>query len=686
MNAAELAQALGMARREASGWRCLCPAHADHEPSLSIVERDGKLLFTCRAGCPQDAVITALRRRDLWSEKTMDPGHAPDERVYDYRDPDGVLRYQVVRRPGKKFRQRRPDGAGGWLWNMQDMTALPYRLPEMVTGAPDETVWIPEGEKDCDNVAALGLVATCNHGGAGKWRAEISSWLADRDVVILPDNDEPGRKHARDVARKLAGVAVRVRVLELPGLPPKGDVSDWLAAGGTRERLLELAAAAPNFEPKDEPVDDDAEIARLARLKPLAFEREAPAAAKRLGCRVSLLRKLVALERGDSNGNGMQGRPLEFPEIEGWSDPVDGAELLDAVVDAVKGHVVIDPVMARAVALWMVAVHGFAAFPIFPRLFITGPEPNCGKTTLADVVAYLVPRPLPVSNISPAALFRTIAAARPTLLLDEFDAYPKEVAEALRQIIDAGHKRGGAVIRVVGDAEEPRLFDAYAPLAIAAIGNIAATLASRSITIRLRRKLASERVASLSLAGNGDLEELARRMARWATDHGSALAEADPAMPAGIINRAADNWRPLLAVADLAGGGWNDLARDAAATLTNDQADDDTARVQLLTDIRDAFAVKGVTPKELAGRPAEGPRISSDVLVEYLVSLETRPWPEWGKARKPITKVQVARLLKPLGIAPGTIRRADGSTAKGYYRDSFVDAFARYVHAGDPPI
>jgi hypothetical protein len=675
---AELAAALGGARREGKDWRCKCPAHDDHDPSLSITERDGRTLFVCRAGCDQAAVIAALRQRDLWSVERPDP--SPAETMYDYRDADGVLRYQVVRRPqngsSKKFLQRRPDGKGGWLWNMQGVEPLPYRLPELLA-QPEATVWITEGEKDADS---LGLIATTSHGGAGKWRQELSHWFEGRDCVILPDADEPGRKHAADVARKLVGIAARIRVLELPGLPPRGDVSDWLVAGGTRERLIELAAAAPDWSPEtaaaeSEAIDDDAEVARLSKLKPLAFEREAPAAAKRLGCRVSLLRKLVALERGDNGGTGAQGRALEFPEIQAWPDPIDGADLLDAVVAAVKRYVIIDPVMARAVALWIVAVHGFAAFQIFPRLFVTGPEPNCGKTTLADVVSFLVPRPLPVSNISPAALFRVIAAARPTLVLDEFDSYSTEVAEALRQIIDAGHKRGGAVIRVVGEAEEPRLFDAYAPLAIAAIGNIAATLASRSITIRLRRKLASEAVASLSLVRADDLDELTRRIARWAADYRAELVEAAPVMPAGIFNRAADNWRPLLAVADLAGGGWGDLARETAEALVGaDQADADTVRVQLLTDIKAAFAAENTD------------RLASERLVAYLVGLEHRPWPEFGKARKPITKVTVARLLKPLGILPTTVRFADGTVVKGYHQDSFADAFARYAHGGDPPI
>jgi putative DNA primase/helicase len=423
----------------------------------------------------------------------------------------------------------------------------------------------------------------------------------------------------------------------------------------------------------DEIISDDAEIARLAKLKPLVFEREAKAAADRLGCRVTLLRKLVALERGDGKGsNNGQGKPLELPELEPWDEPVDGGELLDALVAAIRRYVVIGQAAARVTALWVVAAYCFACFLVFPRLFITAAEMQCGKTTLLDVLSLLTPRPLAVSNISPAALFRTIAAVQPTLLLDEFDGYTKDTAEELRQIIDAGHKRGGAVIRTVGDSHEPRLFDAYSPMVIAAIGAIAGTLMNRSIVIRLRRRLASETIASLRLDRAPELLNLARQIARWAADHGAAVAQADPAM-AGLANRTADNWRPLFAVAELAGNGWGDLAHDAAVSLLGDEADEASVRVRLLFDIRERFVAQKTD------------RLSSDALVDYLNSLEDRPWPEWGKAQKPITKVQVSRLLKPLEISPKTIRLPNGTTPKGYYQAAFEDAFARLLPPYVPP-
>ena len=253
MNAAgEIAHALGGAKREGAGFRCRCPAHDDHDPSLSITEKNGKVLFVCRAGCDQGAVLDALRACGVWGE-SGERGSSGGRRIvatYSYRDQRGMLRYQVVRVEPKDFWQRRPNGApDAWITGkgvMDGVEPLPYRLPE-VLGDLVATVYLAEGEKDCDNLGDRGLVASCNHGGAGNWRREINRWFADRNVVLLPDNDDAGRSHAQDVANKLTGTAASIRILDLPGLLPKGDVSDWLADGGTADELERLAASAPVF-------------------------------------------------------------------------------------------------------------------------------------------------------------------------------------------------------------------------------------------------------------------------------------------------------------------------------------------------------------------------------------------------------------------------------------------------------
>ncbi|UJX47168.1 AAA family ATPase [Xanthobacter sp. YC-JY1] len=170
--------------------------------------------------------------------------------TYPYHDETGTLLFEVVRSDPKDFRQRRPDGAGGHTWNLKGVRMVPYHLPELLEAIGQErTVFIVEGEKDVDRLGRLNIPATCNAGGAGKWRDDFAAHFAGADVVIVPDNDDAGRDHAEKVARSLASVAARVRVLALAGLPRKGDVSDWLDAGGTVDELHRLAEEAPTWKP-----------------------------------------------------------------------------------------------------------------------------------------------------------------------------------------------------------------------------------------------------------------------------------------------------------------------------------------------------------------------------------------------------------------------------------------------------
>jgi predicted P-loop ATPase len=197
--------------------------------------------------------------------------------AYDYCDEASTLLFQVVRLRPKTFRQRRPDGNGGYVWNLKGISPVPYRLPEMLKADPASIVFVAEGEKDVDALRALHFAATCNAGGAEKWRADFAKYLKGRRVVILPDNDEAGERHAAMVERSLTGIAASVALLRLPGLPAKGDVSDWLAAGGTAEDLEALASAA-----LDAPLDDRAPdniangAATHATLRTEAAQEDAP--------------------------------------------------------------------------------------------------------------------------------------------------------------------------------------------------------------------------------------------------------------------------------------------------------------------------------------------------------------------------------------------------------------------------
>jgi hypothetical protein len=229
--------------------RGLCPFHDDHTPSWVGNRHTGK--WKC-FGCG------AHGNASQFAERVGEPLRAEQKKrtgnivaTYPYHDEHGKLLSEVVRYSPKGFVQRKPDGKGGWDWNLHGTGRVPYRLPEVLAADPAEWVYIVEGEKDSDRLRKLGLRATCNSGGAGKWQAEFSRYFSGRYVVILPDNDDPGERHALDVAQSLLPVAASVKIMRLSGLPPKGDVSDWLDAGHTKEELTAMVEAAPILKLED---------------------------------------------------------------------------------------------------------------------------------------------------------------------------------------------------------------------------------------------------------------------------------------------------------------------------------------------------------------------------------------------------------------------------------------------------
>jgi putative DNA primase/helicase len=265
-----------LGRREGNEVRFRCPAHEDTHPSARW--HPGKQTWFCDV-CQIGGGWRDLAAR-LGVDITDQAATAGPSIVasYAYRDATGKLVYEVVRKSPKGFACRRPNEHSGWSWDLEGVERVLYRLPEVLAAvAAGEPVVIVEGEKDADAVAGLSLAATTNSGGAGRWRAEHSKTLRGASIIILPDNDKPGRAHAEAVARSLAGHAAAIRLLDLPGLPPKGDVSDWiaqgLAGGATREtlraQLVDLALRAPLWQVSS-PV---LLIRRSLRLSEVAPER-----------------------------------------------------------------------------------------------------------------------------------------------------------------------------------------------------------------------------------------------------------------------------------------------------------------------------------------------------------------------------------------------------------------------------
>jgi len=365
------------------------------------------------------------------------------------------------------------------------------------------------------------------------------------------------------------------------------------------------------------------------------------------------------------------GGALALPEPEPWPVPVDGGQLLTDLATVIRRHVVLTAEQADTVALWVVFAHAIGGARIAPKLAITSPTPRCGKSTLLALIAALVPRPLVASNISPAAVFRVIESAHPTLLVDEADSFLRD-NEELRGVLNSGHSRDGAyVIRCVGDNLEARRFSTWCAQAVGLIGSLPATLADRSIEVRLERKRTVEAVAKLTSHAREGLAMLARQAARWAADH--PISDTQPEMPGGMNDRAADNWEPLLSIADLVGGAWPERARQPAVALSGGEpADAQAVGAVLLGDIRTIFEQR------------QADRMASADLVAALAELEDRPWPEWRHG-KPMTAPQLARQLRHFGIAPGTIRLPNNATPKGYIAARFEDAWARYLAGPEPP-
>jgi hypothetical protein len=602
------------------------------------------------------------------------------EGLYQYTTPDGTMTHARMRlkNPETGDKYIRPLYLNGTEWEMRepdypDGKPL-YRL-HALAAQPEAPCWFVEGENCANPLAKLGLLATTAGSASSDEGADFAP-LAGRTMTIWPDNDAAGIEHGKRVAAKLLELGCAVESIDAValGLPEGGDCVDWLNAnpGATATDLAKLPRASAQAIPL-EAVDgkDGAEIVRLARLPPIEYDRERQAAAERLGIRAATLDAEVRKQRGDAPDDSA-GEALIFPKRAQWPEKVDGAELLNELARTFCKFIVLPKHADDALALWIAFTYFADVASVAPILAAVSPEKRCGKTSLLGLLSRLAHRPLAASSISPAALFRAVEKWSPTLLIDEADAFLRD-NEELRGILNSGHTRETAfVIRAVGvgDDFEPRRFSTWGPKAIALIGTLPDTLTDRSIVVELRRKHASERVEKLRRAG--DLEPIERRCLRFANDHREAIRAARPGIPEELHDRAGDNWEPLLAIADAAGGDWPVKARKAASVLSGLTPDGDSVKVELLTDIR----------RLLTGRLLDCASVGSGELVNLLTEDKTGRWAEFSRG-KALTQRQLARLLRPFGITPGTVR-LDTETAKGYSVEAFADAFARYTPTFDP--
>jgi len=339
--------------------------------------------------------------------------------------------------------------------------------------------------------------------------------------------------------------------------------------------------------------------------------------------------------------------------------PLDGAALLDDIVAALCRQNVLPDGGAEILALFVLHAHAHGAATISPLLVLTSPDIACGKTTALTVLQHLTPQPLLISDLTPAGLYRTIAKCKYTLLIDEAEAVLL-ASKALRSLLNSGHRRDGArVLRADG------VFDLFCPKIVALLGELPPSLRDRAIVVGLKRKRPGETVAPLDEPAIARLKALAEQAARWADQQFEQLAAANPELPACVTNRTADNWRILLAIADAAGGRWPELARALAVRAAADTEATLSPGLLLLTDLRDLFGT------------LKTDRLATSEIIEWLPDREDRPWANYHRGR-PVSAHDVARLLRPFGIQPKTLR-FEGSTAKGYSLEDCQDAFERYL-------
>jgi hypothetical protein len=602
-----------------------CPFHKDRRPSLSVNAEKG--VFNCHACNSKGGLVEFERRISACDLKTArgriaklaNRGGGSNLRsqivtVYPYKDEKGKLRFEQVRLAPKSFRFRRPGENGEWIWNLHGVVMIPYRLPEILAA---EEVYICEGEKDCETMRKWGLVATCNPGGAGKWKEEYSRVLKNKNIIILQDDDEPGRKHAQAVAKSVARYAAEIRII--PPFPKAKDVTEWAERGGTKRELQRVVASTTPIE-------------RGHAAVTAAVDGE-------------------SLSKDDWRARSLRGA---------WAVRLPEGLFLD--------YLMLPTGVSFVASLWVIGTYIFEDFDCFPYLTITSPTKRCGKTRFGEILELLCCRSMMSVNVSEAALFRLIDSDKPTLIVDEAEALRNrgsERAQYLLSVLQAGFKQGASVPRCVGRDYKVKKFSVYCPKAILAIGNLPDTLTDRSIVVSMRRHLPSEHVARFHRRfASQQAAGIVSTIDTWADAHKEQISKAYLKQNLDFLkDREADIWEPLFAIASVVVPERLEELKRIAIRLSGEKASmdvDDSQGLRLLADTHIVFSAtkRNAIPS-----------------VELVDRLRKDMASHWGEE---LTQIKFARLLRPFGISPQQIW-VDERNFRGYRRDDFNSAFERYL-------
>jgi hypothetical protein len=361
--------------------------------------------------------------------------------------------------------------------------------------------------------------------------------------------------------------------------------------------------------------------------------------------------------------------------------PIDGAELLTETRAFVARFCSFpDEHALVAVTLWAAHAHMVEHFHTTPRLALLSPEAGSGKTRVLEILDLMVPEPMFCLSASPAAIFRTLSSTQNTLLVDEVDTIfsrrgKDDGNEDLRALLNAGYKRGATIPRCVGRNHEVQHFAVFAATALAGLGDLPDTVMSRSIIIRMRRRAPNEQIESYRpRAHQGAGHALRERLAAWASRVGTSAGAAWPDMPEGVVDRPAEVWEPLIAVADAAGGSWPARARAACLALVKVAAERRASLgVRLLTDLRLIFG--------------EADTLHTSTILERLHNGDEHglevdaPWADLNG--KPLNERGLASMLGKYGIGPRPIR-IGAKVARGYAREDLHDPWQRYLPGHSP--
>jgi putative DNA primase/helicase len=600
----------------------------------------------------------------------------------------------------------------GSAWDRGEGAPVPYGLWRLADAAQVGYLILVEGESDCwtlwyHGIPALGLPGADM---AGKLQSEHLE--AVNRLYAIHEPDHGGDVFCTGVTSRLReiGFTGQTSELRLTGAKDPNDLHQQKPEKFKElfqeaiTRALPLASLSPSESTRSVGATDILRTAGLdalgtdpsselletaLRRLPAALNGSDPLSVQLVRDGAIRLLEVVGVkaparlvdaalprsERGVPENSASDSNVIILSDSEPWPEPVDGATLLFDLAGTFRAYLVITDQESRTLALWTLHTYVLDAFTNTPRLQITSPTKQCGKSRLLEILMLLVQRALGASNITSAAFYRSIEQYKPTLAIDEADTFLIDRNE-LRGVINSGHSRAMAVVlrtERVGEQFQLVKYSTWAACAIAGIADLPDTIQDRSITICMRRKRKDETVARLRAAGLSQMEEQRRRCTRWAADNLERLRLSDPPMPEMLGDRQQDSWRPLIAIADAADGVWPKVARDAALALSGATVhSDDAQREILLADLRDLLSRDAV----------EGALTTSDIL-RALGEMDHRPWPEHNGG-KPITARGLASLLKPFKIAPKTLKLKDGTTAKGYRQEWFHDAFERYIPTHDP--